>query len=67
MSASKNAAGTVKCCMMPGRSQNRTSTNSTPSSAMKRRTSSELVNTFVAPSSARLLDRVAPARAVRAT
>ena len=29
---SKNEIGIVKCCMMPGRSQNRTSTNSTCSS-----------------------------------
>jgi hypothetical protein len=29
---SKDDTGTVKCCMMPGRSQNRTSTISTPSS-----------------------------------
>src|SRR3984893_5268777 len=31
-SASKNEIGIVKCCMMPGKSQNRTSTNSTCSS-----------------------------------
>ena len=37
-------AGTVKCCIVPGRSQNLTSMNSTFSSAMKRRTSSELLN-----------------------
>src|ERR1700758_3019638 len=37
-------AGTVKCCIVPGRSQNLTSTNSTFSSAMKRRTSSALLN-----------------------
>ena len=37
-------AGTVKCCIVPGRSQNLTSTNSTLSSAMKRRTSSALLN-----------------------
>ena len=30
--SSKNEIGIVKCCMMPGRSQNRTSTNSTCSS-----------------------------------
>ena len=37
-------AGTVKCCIVPGRSQNLTSMNSTFSSAMKRRTSSALLN-----------------------
>ncbi len=31
---SKDEIGTVKCCMMPGRSQKRTSTISTPSSLM---------------------------------
>ena len=40
-------AGTVKCCIVPGRSQNLTSTNSTLSSAMKRRTSSALLNITV--------------------
>jgi len=39
-----DAAGTVKCCIVPGRSQNLTSMNSTFSSAMKRRTSSALLN-----------------------
>ena len=39
-----DAAGTVKCCIVPGRSTNLTSTNSTFSSAIKRRTSSELLN-----------------------
>ena len=33
-SSSTDAAGTVKCCITPGRSQNRTSTNCTPSSRM---------------------------------
>jgi len=33
-SPSKNFAGTVKCCITPGRSQKRTSTVSTPSSLM---------------------------------
>ena len=33
-------AGTLKCCMTPGRSQNRTSTNLTSSSLMNARTSS---------------------------
>src|ERR1700722_18334586 len=37
-------AGTVKCCIVPGRSQNLTSMNSTFSSAMKLSTSSELLN-----------------------
>ena len=32
--SSKDDTGTVKCCWMPGRSQNRTSTISTPSSLM---------------------------------
>ena len=31
-SGPKEPTGTVKCCMMPGRSQNRTSMTSTPSS-----------------------------------
>ncbi len=31
---SNDDTGTVKCCMMPGRSQKRTSTISTPSSLM---------------------------------
>jgi hypothetical protein len=42
--ASKDSAGTVKCCIVPGRSQNRTSTNWTPSSVMNFRTSSALPN-----------------------
>ncbi|MFD1051583.1 pyruvate kinase, partial [Kibdelosporangium lantanae] len=42
----EDVAGTVKCCMMPGRSQNRTSTKRTCSSEMKRKTSSGLVNTL---------------------
>src|SRR6266545_1826169 len=46
----KDCTGTVKCCMMPGRSQNRTSTNFTSSSEMKPRTSSEVLNTLVTPS-----------------
>ncbi len=36
--------GTVKCCMMPGRSQNRTSTISTPSSLMNFNSSSLFAN-----------------------
>ena len=39
-----DSAGTLKCCITPGRSQKRTSTNLTPSSLMKRRTSSALLN-----------------------
>src|SRR3954447_16120265 len=38
------AAGTLKCCCWPGRSVNRTSTNSTFSFLMKLRASSELLN-----------------------
>src|SRR6478735_4427561 len=41
---SKEEAGTVKCCITPGRSQNRTSIISTPSSLMNFRSSSELLN-----------------------
>src|SRR6478609_887753 len=37
-------AGTLKCCITPGRSQNRTSTNLTSSSLMNFRTSSALLN-----------------------
>ena len=33
-SSSNEPAGTVKCCITPGRSQKRTSTISTPSSLM---------------------------------
>src|SRR5580698_4222328 len=40
----KLLTGRVKCCTVPGRSQNRTSTNSISSAAMKLRTSSALVN-----------------------
>ena len=43
-SAPNDSAGTVKCCIWPGRSQNLTSMNSTFSSAMKLRTSSALLN-----------------------
>jgi hypothetical protein len=39
------AAGTVRCCITPGRSQNLMSTYSTLSSEMYFRTSSELLNT----------------------
>ena len=39
-------AGTLKCCITPGRSQNRTSTNFTSSSLMKSRTSSAELNTM---------------------
>ena len=42
--SSKDSAGTVKCCTVPGRSQNLTSTNCTPSVSMNRSTSSPLVN-----------------------
>ena len=45
--SSNDWTGTVKCCMMPGRSQNRTSMNFTSSSEMKLRTSSEVLNTLV--------------------
>src|SRR5918993_5051785 len=41
---SNDETGTVKCCMMPGRSQKRTSTISTPSSAMNLSSSSLLLN-----------------------
>ncbi len=37
-------AGTLKCCMIPGRSTNRTSMNSTPLSWTNFRTSSALLN-----------------------
>ena len=43
--SSNDSTGTVKCCITPGRSQKRTSTNLTPSSLMYRRSSSALVNT----------------------
>src|SRR5690554_5879271 len=43
-SSSKDAAGTLKCCMIPGRSQNLMSMNLTSSSLMKARTSSAFVN-----------------------
>src|SRR6476661_3898458 len=43
-SASRLLAGTLKCCITPGRSQNRTSTNTTSSSLMNFRTSSALLN-----------------------
>ena len=41
---SNDETGTVKCCMMPGRSQNRTSTISTPSSLMYFSSSSLFAN-----------------------
>ena len=41
---SKDDTGTVKCCMMPGRSQKRTSTISTPSSLMYFNSSSLFAN-----------------------
>src|SRR5919112_3405300 len=41
---SKDDTGTVKCCMIPGRSQKRTSTISTPSSWMYFSSSSLLAN-----------------------
>ena len=42
--ASKDSTGTVKCCTVPGRSQNLTSTNSTLLSPMNFSTSSAFVN-----------------------
>ena len=42
--SSNDSAGTVKCCIVPGRSQNLTSTNSTLLSPMNFSTSSALVN-----------------------
>src|SRR5665647_1260948 len=42
--ASAVSAGTLKCCITPGRSQNRTSTNLTPSFLMKAMTSSAELN-----------------------
>ncbi len=46
-SSSTEAAGTLKCCMTPGRSQNRMSTNLMSSSLMKERTSSAELNTVL--------------------
>src|SRR3954452_8441067 len=43
-SSSSEAAGTLKCCMTPGRSQKRTSTNLTSLSLRYARTSSVLLN-----------------------
>src|SRR6476620_10809681 len=43
-SSSTDSAGTLKCCMTPGRSQNRMSTNLTSSSLMNVRTSSAELN-----------------------
>ena len=43
---SNSVAGTVRCCMTPGRSQNLMSTYSTFSSEMYLSTSSELLNTL---------------------
>src|SRR5579859_1618191 len=43
-SASNVSTGTVKCWIVPGRSQNLTSMNSTFSASMKLRTSSALLN-----------------------
>ena len=51
-SASNAAAGSVKCCITPGRSLKRTSTNFTPSSEMNFRTSSGFLNTLVDSSAA---------------
>src|SRR4051794_4098395 len=45
-------AGNVKCCITPGRSQNRTSMNWTSFFLMKERTSSALSNMRVLPPSA---------------
>jgi hypothetical protein len=42
--SSNDWTGTVKCCIVPGRSQNLTSTNSIFLSPMNFRTSSALVN-----------------------
>src|SRR6516165_4153314 len=42
--SSKDSAGTVKCCTVPGRSQNLTSTNSTLLSPMNLSTSSAFVS-----------------------
>ncbi len=43
-SSGRPSAGTLKCCITPGRSQKRTSTNLTPSFWMNLRTSSALLN-----------------------
>ena len=43
---SNSVAGTVRCCMTPGRSQNLMSTYSTFSSVMYLSSSSELLNTL---------------------
>ena len=43
-SSSKTSTGTVKCCIVPGRSQNLTSMNWTPSSAINCNTSSAFEN-----------------------
>lgn len=43
-SGPKEPAGTVKCCITPGRSQKRQSMVSMPSSLTKARSSSALVN-----------------------
>src|SRR5665648_1202436 len=55
--ASAVSAGTLKCCITPGRSQNRTSTNVTPSFLMKAMTSSAELNIRVS-----LIVGVGPAR-----
>ena len=47
--ASTDSAGTLKCCITPGRSQNRTSTNLTPSSLMNAMTSSAELNIRFSP------------------
>ena len=63
-SASNVSTGTVKCCTVPGRSMNLTSTNSTFSSAMNARTSSALLNDINPPSTARVATYISifPAR-----
>ena len=43
--SSNDSTGRLKCCITPGRSQKRTSTNFTSSSVRYRRSSSELANT----------------------
>src|SRR5258708_32594311 len=52
-SASNVSTGTVKCWIVPGRSQNLTSINSTFSASMKLRTSSALLNDINPPCTGR--------------
>jgi hypothetical protein len=49
MSAVSWDAGMEKCCISPGRSQNRTSTTSTPSSLMSWSTSSGVRSSTISP------------------